>query len=221
MPISGAELTIAARAVATLRRLLRRPDPLAVIKRREQVREELRTNLRWPEKEHEAPEIMVVRVGKEDHRGKPDRRLLSLGASHWLKFEVKGVHERGFEVFDSIQYVTIGKGKARRVPVGETRADQRKIWVVERIAYERIGHIDWQPDPYYGGPRLYVAYGRRGPFKEVALYEGSPSDYLYEIQDVKYKGDGAGAIKRVRRRVQHAHLGIEVRRQKRQMRDAG
>lgn len=64
--------------------------------------------------------------------------------------------------------------------------------------------MDWEPDPGYQAPRFYVAYTwpRRRVYGEVVLYEqtqyGADNDYMYEIHDVKYVGEGGGPIKRHR-----------------------
>jgi hypothetical protein len=213
--ISGAELTAWARLLGEIRRLLGRPDRIEVIKQREARREEIRRNLKWPEKDS-SPEVLVVQIGKEDEFGKPDNRLLSLTPSPWFKYEGKEIHDRGLEVFTGpLQRVEIKRGKARRVSPHRAGAGIREVWVVGRIAYERIGHIDWRPDPYYAAPRFYVGYGLRGPFKEVVLYEGSPSagGYLYEIQDVKYIAEGRAPWRRIALLVRSARFSLRARRE--------
>jgi len=194
--ISGGELTAAARVAGAIRRVLKRPDPVAILRRRQEVRDEIRTNLTWPEKDS-SPEILVIRVGKDDEYPKPDNRLLQLGASPWHKFEVKGLHDRGLEVFLPITRVRFRKGVAREVE--HTDEGGHQVFPVGRIPYERIDVMDWQPDPAYGAPRFYVAYGRRGPIKETVLYERRYDDnYLFEIHDVKYRPRKVGVIARAR-----------------------
>jgi len=197
VPISGAELTIGSRAARFVRTLLRKPDPADLNKKRRVVRKEIEENLRRPE--HDAsPEIAVVRLGKEDAFGQPDLRRLAIGASYWFKFEVKGVHDRGLEVFvGAPEYVCIKRGKAYRVSRAVKSDGYRAVWVVGRIAYERIDDMDWEPDPYYSGPRLHVRFGRRGPFKEIVLYEGKVNDFLYSLDGVKYMGEGRAPWKRI------------------------
>ena len=71
--------------------------------------------------------------------------------------------------------------------------------MVGRIPYERIAHIDWEPDPVYSAPRFYAEYGWRGPYREVVLYEQASSAFrmrardgsLIELPDVSIKGKQA------------------------------
>jgi hypothetical protein len=182
--IPGSELTVAARGLAALRRVLKRPDPVDVLKRREAVRDDLERNLRFGD--DGAPEVVVIRLGKESEYPDADDRLIGWSSSPWFKFEVKGLSDRGLEVYRRIEHVRIRRSKAR--PVDDTNA--RKVFVVGRIPYERIAFTDWkaQNDPAYGLPRLHVAYGRRGPFREVVLYDmPGYQGYEAELHGVKYK----------------------------------
>jgi hypothetical protein len=181
--ISGGELTAAARVASAVRRALKRPDPASVLRRRQEVREALAANLRLSS--DSTPEVVVIRLGREKNYPEPDNRIAGFGASPWFKLEVKGLHDRGLEAFDSIQHVHIRNSIARKV--GEPGA--RKVYIVGRIPYERIAHMDWSPDPAYGVPRLYVSYGRKGPYKEVVLYDTTPgpNGYLFPLHNVDYR----------------------------------
>jgi hypothetical protein len=182
--ISGSELTAAARVAGAIRRALKRPDPVAVLKRRQVVRQELEDNLRFDSES--TPEVVVIRLGKEDKYPEADERLIGWGASPWFKFEVKACQDRGLAVYSSIQHVRIRRSRAR--PVANENA--RTVFVVGRIRYERISFIDWNAanDPAYWLPRLYVAYGWRGPFRGVVLYDmpGYQGDEA-ELHGVKYQ----------------------------------
>jgi hypothetical protein len=187
--ISGSELTAAARAAGAIRRALKRPDPVAVLERRQAVRQELEDNLHFADES--TPEVVVIRLGKEDKYPKADQRLISWSASPWFKFEVKACQDRGLEVYSSIQHVRIRRSRAR--PLDDVTA--RKVFVVGRIPYERISFMDWNAanDPAYGLPRLHVAYGWRGPFREVVLYDmPGYQGYEAELKDVKYRAKKLG-----------------------------
>lgn len=219
MPITGVEIGAAARFAGWFRRtILRRQDPVSVLKRRAAVKDELREGLHWPGGD-EVPEVMIVQLTKADRYGELDDRIIGRGASDWFKGEVKGLHDRGLEIFSAIEYIEIGKGKAYRVHPDESPT-ARKVWVVGRIPYERIGYIEWERDPNYSAPRLYVAYGwRREPFREIALYEGDPSDYLYELPELDYRGEGGGPFKRLGRLLHRIRFNLQLRRQAREARD--
>jgi hypothetical protein len=182
--ISGSELTAAARALGAVRRILKRPDPVAVLQRRQTVRQELEDKLHFGG-DH-APEVVVIRLGKDDKYPQTDERLIGWTASPWFKFELKGCHDRGLEIYSAIEHVRIRRSRAR--PARDT--DARKVFIVGRIPYERISFMDWNAanDPAYWLPRLHVAYGRRGPFREVVLYDMSGHQgYEAELHGVTYR----------------------------------
>jgi hypothetical protein len=66
-----------------------------------------------------------------------------------------------------------------------------KVFVVGRIPYERIAHIDWRGDQYYTRPKLYVAYGWRGSCWKTVVYEPprKPRGYLDELIGARWRGD--------------------------------
>jgi hypothetical protein len=81
--------------------------------------------------------------------------------------------------------------RIRRSPARPARdTDARKVFIVGRIPYERLSFMDWNAanDPAYWLPRLHVAYGRRGPFREVVLYDMSGHQgYEAELHGVTYR----------------------------------
>lgn len=198
LPITGGELTVLARVGAAVRRIFRQPQPAAVLRYRETMRQQIRKNLAWPERD-EAPEVVVVRLAKKDEYPSVDALRFGLfRSSPWFKLEVKRLHDRGLEVYLRIEHVSIRRGKARTAPPAEpTPPNALKVWVVGRIPYERIAHIDWEPDPVYSAPRFYVEYGWRGPYREVVLYEQARGAFrmrardggLLELPDVDYQGE--------------------------------
>lgn len=231
MPFTGGELTLASRVLSALRKVLRRPEPVAVLRYRERMRDEIRRNLDWPSSG--VPEIIVVRLSKKDEYPDTDSLLFGLfRASPWFKHEVKRIHDRSLEVYASIETVSIHRRRARRAPVGKTgtrkQDDERKVWVVGRIAYERIAHIDWEADPYYSAPRFYVNYGWKGPFREIVLYEqtawasehGSqperrPDADLFQIHDVEYQGEAGNPWRWIRYTASRLRFSLQTRRQER------
>jgi hypothetical protein len=69
---------------------------------------------------------------------------------------------------------------------------ERTVFIVGRIPYERITVMDWDGgrDPAYNLVRFYVRYGWRGPLRDVVLYD-MPDEYGHEseLRGVKYKPD--------------------------------
>jgi hypothetical protein len=214
MPITGTEITLASRLA---RALFRRKDPVARLQHHERIRKELREHLP-PKANKEVHEVIVVRLGRERKYGQADERRLPLGASPWFKFEIKGIGDQGLEVFLSIDSAIIERGKAWRAPPGSTKGET--VYVVGLIPYERIRHVDWEPDPAYSSPRLYVKYGVRGPCRETMLYEvpRSESGFLHELHDVKWRGE-RGVRRKLRRKRLEVQMGHEARQTRRQFRD--
>lgn len=220
MPVSGAELTAAARLLAWAGRKAGRKDPVAVLKVREARQEELRKQLEWPndDDDRDVPEVVVVRLGHDDSYGRPDTRRFALRHPQWMKYEVKGLHDRGLEVFVAIEFAVIKRGKAKRVR-DESIASAEKVFVVGRIPYERISHIDWRGDRFYARPKLHVAYGRRGPCRETVVYEPprGPRGYMEEMIGVRWKPDRWH--RRLLRRVRAVQMMNEDLKNMRRLRD--
>lgn len=180
------------RIAAFVRKMFARPDQVAVLRRREEVRAELQKGLDLagpaePPKPDEGsvPEVVVVKLNARKRWAYPktDERLLQLAPSSWYKFEVKGVSDAYLEVFGSLTYVKIEGDKAR---LTDDPDEGDLVYLVGRIPLESISHIDWSPDPAYWRPRLYVRYRWSGPFREVAIFE-KRDRYLFELHDVKFK----------------------------------
>jgi hypothetical protein len=216
LPLTGAELGAGVKVGAALLRLLGRPEPESVLKRRAEVKAEIRSNLyaedaNWGE----PPEIVVIKRGKHDAYPEVRTPLIGRGASDWFKSEVRELHDRGLALTTSIEHVIVEKGKARRVRFDDPDPRQQKVWLVGRIPYERIRYLDWEPDPAYGAPRFYVAYTRfrRKVFRDVVLYEGGfDGAYAYELHGVKYIGEGGGPIRRAKRLAKNVKFRHEIRR---------
>ncbi|ADB51787.1 hypothetical protein Cwoe_3369 [Conexibacter woesei DSM 14684] len=105
-----------------------------------------------------------------------------------MKFEVKGLHDRGLEVFTAIYEVAIHKGKAKIIEAGKRRPKGALHTVigVGRIPFEWISHMDWDHNNADQLPVLHVAYGRRGPFREWVPCSLAENDTL-ELLDVRFK----------------------------------
>lgn len=112
------------RWVTFARKVFGQPD--AVLRRREEVREELRQHLRLPgptEPPSEAvPELLVVKLRPRKRWAYPrtDERLLQLTASSWFKYEVKGVADASSK--SSPLPSTWRSGRARRAALAAKAA---------------------------------------------------------------------------------------------------
>lgn len=167
-------------------RLLRRPDPVKMLEERHKREKELREGLDWPEKDA-SPEVVVIRLRDYLKYPKTDDRVIDFWSSPWFKFEVKKITDDSLEIFDSIQEVRVRRGKARPVKPGEKGL---LVYVVGRVPLESIALIRWEGDPAYSLPRLYCHYGRRGPYREVVLFQKNET-YFMELDGIRYKGRGS------------------------------
>jgi hypothetical protein len=112
LPFTGAELTLGARVLSAARKILRRPQPVEILRYRERMRNEIREKLEWPDRG--VPDVLVVRLSKKDVFPSTDSLLYGLcRVSPWFKLEAKAVHDRGFEVTLKIDRVSIEKRNAR------------------------------------------------------------------------------------------------------------
>ncbi len=203
MPISGGEITAARRAFGLLRKVLKRPDPQRVIEHRTIVKRELRKHLDLPNwydrsREPHAPDVLVFRLGQNSY---PDVVYRVFRPDDWSKLEVKGLHDRGLEVFTGIHEVAIDGRTARIVEYGKKppKGMRRNVAIVGRIPYEWINHMDWDRENGEQLPVLHVAYGRRGPIREWVVCGLHEEDYS-ELPYVRLKARRKGWISRARDR---------------------
>lgn len=195
MPISGGEITAAKRAFSLLRQVLERPDPQRVVEHRTIVKRELRKHLDLPNwcdhsKEPHAPEVLVFRLGQNSY---PKVTYRVFRPDDWSKPEVKGLHDRGLEVFTCIHEVAIDGRTARIVEYGKKppKGPRHKVAIVGRIPYEWINHMDWDRENGEMLPVLHVGYGRKGPIRAwvvCGLAEEDDAELPYVNLKTRRKG---------------------------------
>jgi hypothetical protein len=157
------------------------------IKQRQRWRDEINTNVSFRKKG--APGAIVIRLNRERQYPYRNSSLILGGASPWLKVELKAVNDRHLETYASIQDVTMRRmrrGTLIARPIRSGEQEDQTVYVVGRIRLEKVAEIDWEPDQYYGLPKIYVRYGRRGPYAETVLCEVG-ANYPYELTGVRYK----------------------------------
>jgi hypothetical protein len=198
MSIGGSELSVAARAIGAVRRLLRRPDPAAVLRRQAKVKKELRRKAfkkKYVEEYESYRTFHVIRVGKLKAYPDTDKRRVPWGKPHWFEIHIWRLDRRGLLVDLGDAPFIVSRGKARRA-IGEEWKSGVWLQMAGVIPYESIEHIEWSPsyEPYYTRPRFHVYYSpiRKSPFREVILYERSGYSGLYsELTGIKYRGYGS------------------------------
>lgn len=218
MPITGSEISIAVRVGAAARRLFGRPEPVAILKRRKEVKNELRQHIPPTLAAGECIEVLIVNSRKPDRAGEPDERLFQRGASDSSKVEIKKLGDRCLEFYGDLQYAKIRKGKAY-ITYPEQEPDAIAVSIVGKLPYERIEYMDWEPDPTAGAPRFYVRFGlRRNPCEGVDLYLADDDGHPRQLFDAEWKGRGGGPLKRFGRSVRDTLLSYRLRRMNRRYR---
>lgn len=165
--------------------LRKRSDPIKVIKLQEARKAELRAGLDFDPAGKRVPEAIIIRTSRRKRYPNKPPRLFNVFASDWFKVEIKAVSDQTLDVFSKITEISV-KGKKARETFGDDEGE--KAYIVGKIPLESIRYVQWEDDPAYNLPRLYIDYGPRGPAKEVAVYQGDrPDGYLYERLGLKFK----------------------------------
>jgi hypothetical protein len=126
------------------------------------------------------------------------------GPSPWFKAEVKGIYERGLEVYVSVQRVVVRGDVATPV-----REDGQPVFVVGRIPFERIEEVDWIGDPAASldpMPHFYCWFGwrRRRLYESFVLYrQGAGLNLLVPLDGVKFEPERVS--RRETRRINREH----------------
>jgi hypothetical protein len=189
-------LSRTARAGRLLYALARKPDPVARLRRRDELRRDVQRHMSVSAAAGDLPEVLIVQLAKLDEFPEADRRLLRVGSSPWSKAEFKGLYDNGIEIIVAVERVRIRRGVARAVK--EAYADSEVVYVACRIPFHRIAHIDWEPDPHYNLPRFYCRWRWASPVDRVVLYQGVAGG-LAEVPAVrKYKPRRLSLWKRAR-----------------------
>jgi len=169
--------------------------PVAALKQKEARRDELRQRL---SKDSDYPEVIVVRLRHEKTYPKPDMRRLPFGSSPWFKYEVKSVHDRGLRLCSQLSSCWIRRGKATLTKGADARGDQG----VRRRPHSLQPHSAHRLE---SRPCLRLTEALHGLRLARAMPGGCPlrtpsrTGYLYEIPDVKWKGEPSRR-KRLRRK---------------------
>lgn len=106
--------------------------------------------------------------------------------SPWFKAEVKGIYDRGLEVYVAAERVMISGDTA--MPV---RKGGQPVLVVGRLPFERIEEVDWVGDPAASldrMPHFYCWFGwrRRQLYEEIVLYRQG-AGVLVLLDGVNYR----------------------------------
>lgn len=165
---------------------LQKPDPVQVLKRREELRREFETHLPEPDKYGVLSEAIIRDIKRMDSY--PDIDTEEKGISPWFKVEVKGLYHRGLEVFISTPR------RIKKDMYGEWHFVDYKdeetvlVYPVGRIPFDLIEYINWDGDGYYASPHIYCRFKafKGQPYEAIPFFAKYPgSEDLIEVENFK------------------------------------
>ena len=162
----------------------KKPDPVAVLQRRDQWRAEFQEHLRSKDQAGTHGDAIIRDVKRMDRY--PDIDEKAKGISAWFKVEVKGLYHRGLEVFINVESLVFeekhdGWRSGRYDEPGAVNA-----LLVGRIPFDVIRTVTWDGDEYYPFPHIYCDFSKRHgqPYEELVFYraqDGSRGTYFMEM----------------------------------------
>lgn len=184
VPNGGLILGALRGGAATLRWWLRLPATKA--RHRTQMKAEIESKLpRYSDDRDFRGEAIIRDLRRMDRYPELDEGIAG-GPSPWFKTEVKGIYDRGLEVYLSVERVLVRGDVARPV-----REGGQPVFVIGRIPFERVEEVDWIGDPAASlepMPHFYCWFGwRRRRLYEALLLYRQGMGVLVPLDDVKYE----------------------------------
>ena len=169
----------------------KKPAPASVLKHRLDLRNDFQQNLPAPNNLGIRGEAIIRDLDRMDSY--PNVDLRRQGISPWFEVEIKGLYERGLEVFIAMPR------RIRKDMYGEWKisdpGDEEGIlaYQVARIPSDVIEYVDWDGDAYHRTPHIYCHYKfKGGPYEEIVFFgKFTDSEDLYEVTDFR-PGDKKG-----------------------------
>jgi len=163
---------------------LKKPNPVLILKRREEFKKEFESKLP-PKNKYGVYCDAIIRDIKRMGLY-PDIDTAKKGISPWFKVEVKEIYHKGIEVFISMpEYIKKDKNGNWHFTNYEDKDNKVLAYPVGRIPFDLIEYVNWDGDEYYPFPHIYCRFKS---FKRQ-LYESIPffakyqdSEYLYEVK---------------------------------------
>lgn len=168
-------------------RRTKKPDPVIVLKRREELQKEFQSNLPPKNQYGVHCEALIRDIKRMDSY--PDSDTTEKGISPWFKVEVKGLYYRGIEVFISgPQYIKRLKGG--RWEFTDDRDTEKKVlaYPVGRIPFDLIEYVNWIGDEYYSFPHIYCRFKalKGQPYESIPFFAKiEESELLFEVDDFR------------------------------------
>jgi hypothetical protein len=177
----------------------KKPDPVLLLKRREELRKEFEKSLPPKNKYGYRCDAIIRDIKRMDAYPNVNNRK---GISAWFRVSIKDLYYNGIEVFISMpQYIKQDeKGKWQFTDY----KDESKVlvWAIGRIPFDLIEYVNWGGDEYYPYPHIYCSFKsyRGQPYECIPFYrKAEMSDDIYEVDNFrpwdKKKGDWLSKLK--------------------------
>lgn len=178
-----------------------KPDPEAVIRLRQQWKDEIEARLGKADAYSEA---IIRDVKRADSY--PQLSDKEKGISAWFRVGLLGTYHRGIQVGLRIEGLVKDPAVGWRLYDPASEEADVNAHVVGLIPFERIVNIDWVGDEYYYVPHLYCRFTgpKKQPYEQVVFSEKrkidrpGASDIVYFSEIAKYD-DVMAATKKAKR----------------------
>jgi hypothetical protein len=161
-----------------------KPDPVLILKRREEFRKEFRKHLPPQDKYGVHCEAIIRDIKRMDSY--PDIDTREQGISPWFKVEVKGLYHRGVEVFFGT------RRSIKKDMYGEWRfADHNDteetvlVYPVGRIPFDLIEYVNWDGDEDDPSPHIYCRFKafKGQPYEAIPFFaKHTGSEDVFEVK---------------------------------------
>jgi len=160
----------------------KKPDPVQLLKRREELRREFEEHLPKKNKYGVHCDAIIRDIKRMDLYPAIDEE--GKGISPWFKVEVKGLYHRGLEVFTSMPK-SIKQGENGEWDFADYKDPQEVTgYPVGRIPFDLIEHVDWEGDEYYPDPHIYCRFKDGQPYESTVFFRRYTKDdeFLIEVE---------------------------------------
>ncbi len=170
-------LGVAKDAISVLARRFRKPDQAQLIERRQRLKAEVESQLRWIDNSGRYGEAIIRDVKRADEYPNVDEK--SRGVSAWYKTTLLGTYHRGIQIGLGFNSLKRSPDKTSWYMTRDYSHRDINAILVGRIPYDRIVVIDWEGDEYYGGAHIYCRYSgwRPSACEELVFCEEHIKDY--------------------------------------------
>ena len=161
-----------------------KPNPVLVLKRREEFRKEFENNL--PRKNEYGVHCDAIIRDIKRMDSYPDIDTAKKGVSPWFKVEVKGLYHNGVEVFISMpKYIKRDKSDNWQFTNHNDTEEKVLAYPVGRIPFDLIEYINWDGDEYYPFLHIYCRFKafKGQPYESIPFFaKHEDSEYLFEVE---------------------------------------